>query len=208
MCGSRTRLQISAQYCVGDRAPRPKRRRRLLRSLRSRSKRHPHADHADDAQERAHGPPSPRRQGSPDSSSGANSTSAEWHAARARRSVRRGSPSARRSPRTHPKPDLAPVCSTCPPRRRMRASRCSRCRILTRESVVRFSQDGSRLALGLHESIRIYDARGGRLIKELNQPDATLLAFTANNAKLVAYSASHPDHRQPGRFVNVPRGGP
>ena len=70
-----------------------------------------------------------------------------------------------------------------------------------------FSQDGSRLALGLQESIRVYDVAAGRLIKELDQPHATQLAFSANHAKLLAYSAGYtdpPSRRDPRRRENVP----
>ena len=69
-----------------------------------------------------------------------------------------------------------------------------------------FSQDGSRLALGLQESIRIYDVAGGRLIKELDQPNAKKLAFSANHAKLWALSAGYIDFSRGNK--QVPRRGP
>ncbi len=78
---------------------------------------------------------------------------------------------------------------------------------------VAFSPDGSLVALGFQETIRIYHVAGGRLIKELDQPHATQLAFSADRAKLWASSESYRDTtrfnrqgRQPGG--QVPRGGP
>jgi S1-C subfamily serine protease len=69
---------------------------------------------------------------------------------------------------------------------------------------VGFSKDGMRLALGLHESLRIYEVAGGRLIKELDHAHATSLAFSANGDKLWASSESYVDFargnkQMPGR---------
>jgi WD40 repeat protein len=58
---------------------------------------------------------------------------------------------------------------------------------------VGFSPDGSRLAIGLNESIRIYDVASGRLIKELDQAHATALTFSANGGKLWATSYGYTD---------------
>jgi len=66
---------------------------------------------------------------------------------------------------------------------------------------VAFSPDGTRLAIGLHESIRIYDVTGGLLIKELDQAHATNLTFSANGAKLWAFSASYSDFAQQNKVV-------
>ena len=76
-----------------------------------------------------------------------------------------------------------------------------------------FSRDGSLLALGLQESIRVHDVASGRLIKKLDQPHATQLAFAANQAKLMASSPGYTDstRRDPqraGNFVQVPPRGP
>lgn len=69
-----------------------------------------------------------------------------------------------------------------------------------------FSRDGSRLAMSLQESIRIHDVASGRLIKELDQPHATQIAFTANQAKLWAFSAGYTEFGR--RNVTVPPRGP
>ncbi len=73
---------------------------------------------------------------------------------------------------------------------------------------VGFSPDGSLIALGLQESIRVHDVSSGRLVKELAQPQATHLAFSANNARLIAYSASYPDTRNIARPASVRAIGP
>jgi len=66
---------------------------------------------------------------------------------------------------------------------------------------VGFSPDGTRLAIGLHESIRIYDVAGGRLIKELDHAHATHLAFWANGAKLWASSDGYIDFARGNKQV-------
>jgi S1-C subfamily serine protease len=63
----------------------------------------------------------------------------------------------------------------------------------TRIFSIVFSQDGSRLALGLHEAIRVYEVASGRMFKELEQPNASQLAFAADRDKLLAFSDAYRD---------------
>lgn len=77
-----------------------------------------------------------------------------------------------------------------PPERTWPGQRLSDTKIFA----ISFSPDGSRLALGLHEAIRLYDVSSGRMIKELQQPNASQLAFSADGDKLLAFSDPYLDH--------------
>jgi WD40 repeat protein len=62
-------------------------------------------------------------------------------------------------------------------------------------------------------STRVYDVASRRLIKELEQPHAIKLAFSANSTKISALSGGYLDYnrrdpRRPGQFVNQPPQGP